>query len=412
MWSCRNLKKKSILVISLVIILSVSILGVSAILIFERPTGEEYKAIAERLLNEARQQFADIRGVTVREVTLEVVNRSWVAENWGMPSDSELEELHREENIYKALFMIPQDASLVDAQVDWTSLFHAAKWNGKIYIVEENFDITNEFSVTSTFVHELTHIMQDSYALPTRTTLDGSKALTSLKEGDATLMADTFKNNGVVPLSLIENTTNNSSLQFMLLLKDGVQLSLPESIDNLNRFPYRYGLEFVKTLYSQGGWTAIEEAYTNPPNTTEQIIHPEKYLSQESAKNVEVPPVPVEWNLIANDSYGEGFISIMLDNWISEDDAEDASKGWGGDVFSYYENGDEFLFTWNIVWDTEDDANDFYLAFQDMMYQASAEKHNCSYWSAYGRYISIQRSGNSTLIVSSADEPLIQQLIS
>jgi hypothetical protein len=102
----------------------------------------------------------------------------------------------------------------------------------------------------------------------------------------------------------------------------------------------------------------------------------------------------------------------MLDNWISEDDAEDASKGWGGDVFSYYENGDEFLFTWNIVWDTEDDANDFYLAFQDMMYQASAEKHNCSYWSAYGRYISIQRSGNSTLIVSSADEPLIQQLIS
>ena len=387
-------------------------LGVSAILIFERPTGKEYKAIAERLLNEARQQFANIRGVTVREVTLEVVNKSWVAENWGMPSDSELEELHREENIYKALFLIPQNVSLVDTQLDWTSLFHAAKWNGKIYIVEENFDITNEFSVTSTFVHELTHIMQDSFSLPMRTTFDGSKALTSLKEGDATLMADTFKNNGVVPISLKITSTNESSLRFTFLLKDGVQLSLPDSIDNLNRFPYRYGLEFVKALYSQGGWNAIDEAYANPPNTTEQIMHPEKYLSQESAKNVEVPPVPVEWNLIANDSYGEGFISIMLDNWISEEDAEDASKGWGGDVFSYYESGNEFLFTWNIVWDTADDANEFYLAFQDMMYQASAEKHNCNYWSAYGRYISIQPSGNSTLIVSSANEALLQQLIS
>jgi hypothetical protein len=99
----------------------------------------------------------------------------------------------------------------------------------------------------------------------------------------------------------------------------------------------------------------------------------------------------------------------MLDNWLSTDDAEEAAAGWGGDAINYYEKDDDFLFTWNIVWDSEDDAHAFYLAFQDMMYKASAEKQNCSHWSAYGRYISIQWNGKSTLIISSADETLVQQ---
>jgi hypothetical protein len=389
-------KKKTVFLVCLIVILLVSVFSVRLLLSVERPQGEEYKALSEQILSEAKEEFEAIRGVSVREVVLEVVNQSWVTENWGV-AYVDTEEITMEENVYKALFMISQDANLTDVQLEWTGMFRAAKWNGKIYVVEENFDVTDGFKAKSTFVHELTHIMQETYSLPTRTTFDGTKALTSLKEGDATLMADTFKNDGVVPPRAEVNVPSTSGL--------------PESINKLNRFVYRYGVEFVKALYVQGGWTAVDDAYANPPTTTEQIMHPEKYLAQEDAKTVEAPSINADWTLKKTDSFGEYFILVMLDNWLSENDAELAAEGWGGDVIKYYEKDDDFLFTWNIVWDSEDDAYEFYSNFNDMLYEASAEKHNCSYWSAHGRYISIQRNENSTLIISSADETLVQKPI-
>jgi hypothetical protein len=406
-------KKKTVFLVCLIVILLVSVFSVRLLLSTERPQGEEYKALAEQLLSEARQEFENIRGVSVREVTLEVVNQSWVIEHWGKAyADSEIDEILREEKIYKALFMISQDVSLYEARLEWTGMFHAAKWQGKIYVVEDNFDVTDEFKVKSTFVHELTHILQETYSIPERpSTFDGDKALTSLKEGDATFMADIFKNDGVIPtsLSVAADDENSLSVPLVLMFSDEIQPSLPDTINYLNRFPYRYGVEFVKALYAQGGWETVENAYANLPNTTEQIMHPEKYFAQEDAQTVEAPSITGEWNLTKNDRFGEYFIQAMLDNWLSTDEAEQAAEGWGGDIINYYEKDDDFLFTWNIAWDSRDDAFDFYLAFQEMMYKTSAEKHNCSHWSADGRYISIQWNENSTLIISSANETFVQQ---
>jgi hypothetical protein len=401
-------KKKTVFLVCLIVILLVSVFSVRLLLSTERPQGEEYKALAEQLLSEARQEFENIRGVSVREVTLEVVNQSWVIEHWGKAyADSEIDEILREEKIYKALFMISQDVSLYEARLEWTGMFHAAKWQGKIYVVEDNFDVTDEFKVKSTFVHELTHILQETYSIPERpSTFDGDKALTSLKEGDATFMADIFKNDGVIPtsLSVAADDENSLSVPLVLMFSDEIQPSLPDTINKINRFPYRYGVEFVKALYAQGGWETVEEAYENPPNTTEQIMHPEKYFAQEDAQTVEAPSITGEWNLTKNDRFGEYFILVMLDNWLSTDEAEQAAEGWGGDIINYYEKDDDFLFTWNIAWDSKDDAFEFYLAFQEMMYKTSAEKHNCSYWSANGRHISIQWNENSTLITSLTNE--------
>ena len=404
-------KKISVFVVCLILVLLVSVFSIRELLSNDRPHGEEYKILAEQLLNEARQEFSNIRGIAVREVILEVVNKTWVAENWGTQSDSEREEIQIEESIYKALFIIPQDVNLFDAKLDWTGSFRAAKWQGKIYVVEDNFDVTDELSATSTFVHEFTHIMQENYSFPKRPTFDGSKALTSLKEGDATFMADIFKNDGVIPISWSVTSDDKTTLSapLVLMFGDEIQPSLPYSIEKINWFPYRYGMEFVEALYDIGGWDAVENAYSIPPSTTEQIMHPEKYSAKEDAKTVEAPSVTGDWSLIETERFGEYFIFVMLDNWIYEADAEEAADGWGGDVFNYYEGNDEFFFTWNIVWDTGDDAHEFYLAFQDMMYRTSAEKHNCSYWSANGRYISIQWNENSTLIISSADEALVQK---
>ena len=136
-------KKNTIFVLSLIGILLVSIFSVSELLSNLRSQGEEYTALAEQLLNEAHEEFEKIRGVSLRQVDLVVVNKEWVIENWGKGyADPEIADILREEKIYKALFMISQNVSLYDARLEWTGLYHIAKWKGKIYVVEENFDLT------------------------------------------------------------------------------------------------------------------------------------------------------------------------------------------------------------------------------------------------------------------------------
>ena len=120
-------------------------------------------------MNEANGEFENIRGESVRQVSLEVVNTSWVLENWGI-ADEDIQEIQIDERIYKNLFMISPDVDLVDVKLKWTRMFHAVKWKGKIYVASDTFDVTNEFNAKSTFVHELTHIFQENYSLLTRTT--------------------------------------------------------------------------------------------------------------------------------------------------------------------------------------------------------------------------------------------------
>jgi hypothetical protein len=389
-----NLEKKKAIIVSSLITICITAVLSSLILIDFGPHGEEYKALAEQSLIEAKEEFEKIRGVSVHQVPLVVVNQSWVIENWGV-AYTDPDETRVEENIYKALFMISQNTDLYEIKLKWTGMFHAAKWNGKIYIVEEKFDVTNKFSTTSTFVHELTHIMQEDFSLPVRTTFDGSKALSSLKEGDATLMADTYRNDGVVPPQE-DVVTSSSSI-------------LPESIDKLNRFVYRYGLEFVKFLYNDDdkGWVAVNKAYENPPNTSEQIMHPEKYLNQEDGLPIVAISLNNDSNLTFTDCFGEYFIFVMLDNWLSTNDSELAAEGWGNDIFNYYQIGDDFLFTWDIVWDSNEDAQEFYIAFQNMIDKTSANKITENIFFANDRYLSIVVDENMVRIKSSTDKTLI-----
>lgn len=383
--------KKKFLVIFLIIILILSIFSVWLFIFNNQPQGEEYKAIANQLLNEAKQEFKKIRDISFEDVNLVVVNQSWVIENWGTPYIDPDETLI-EENIYKGLLMISQDIDLYEVKLGWIGMFHAAKWKGEIYVVEDKFDVTNEFKATSTFVHELTHIAQEDYSFPSRIKFDGSKALSSLKEGDATLMADTFKNDGIVPepASIIKSSSS----------------SVPEAIDKLNRFVYRYGLEFVKQLYNyeENSWNVVNEAYNNPPNTTEQIIHFEKYLQKENALSIQPTSIEENWKLTLTERFGEYFILVMLDKWLPVENAELAAEGWGGDLFNYYERDNDFLFTWDILWDSPDDANEFYITFKEMMEKTSANHLGNDNWKIGDRYLSIKLNQNSILIINSPNE--------
>jgi hypothetical protein len=93
----------------------------------------------------------------------------------------------------------------------------------------------------------------------------------------------------------------------------------------------------------------------------------------------------------------------MLQTWVNQSAAVQAATGWNGDNFTYYENGNDYLFTWNLQWAGSTDANEFASVFHDMVNAAGAASTGVDSWYANGRYLTItlNSSQNSTLIACS-----------
>jgi hypothetical protein len=410
---------------ALVLILAVILISTTTFLVTNPVLTADLSAYtkqAETIFNQAKTEVEQIRNTTLPNVTLTVITKQGAIDKWGKPSaDADLTNIMRQENVYKGLFMMAKDESLYQATVDWTANWGAATV-GKtdIYVIKENFDPWDMPNAEATFVHEFTHIWEPQLSDPT--TFDMDKAHSALVEGDASFMGDYFKDQynakaepaalkiDDVPIYLIDN-----------LFLDELH-PIPSTISNLNWFPYTQGKTFINSLYEKGGFQTLNQAYVSgyTPDTTEQILHPDKYFANETAKQILAPTaIPGNWTKIQNnrgqftDRYGEYFIQDMLSNWLKENNSQEATNaaaGWGGDNFTYYErSSNDFLFTWNIKWDSAYDASEFYQAFIHMMSLTDASQQSTLNWFSNGKYltISLNQTQNSTLIVCSTD-PTVQ----
>ncbi len=377
--------------------------------LFYEQDESEYRARVEELLREAIRLIKDVRGFSLENVQVEIVTVDWTRENWGRSfAETERENILREERIYKALFMISKDESLYEARVEWWGMIAAAVWQDKIYIVKEYFNPYDRFNAERTLVHELTHIMQSKYFnIPYVPTFDGDRAKAALIEGDACLMEEVFTNKTIGEILVMGMIQRPYGLLIgnFLINKIRVYTSLPDSISRLNYFPYDYGLRFVKALYMEGGWQSVNLAYWNPPTTTEQIMHPEKYLINETNRPVETLAVADEgWQKVKSERFGEYFILVMLGKWLPSEEATRAAEGWGGDNFTYYEHETDYFLTWNITWDSTEDALEFANSFRIMMDKVGGKEIDVDVWEKSERKYSILCSEASTIILCSTDD--------
>ncbi|HEX2690000.1 MAG TPA: hypothetical protein VHN14_25460 [Kofleriaceae bacterium] len=108
----------------------------------------------------------------------------------------------------------------------------------------------------------------------------------------------------------------------------------PLAIREAMVFPYRAGFGFVAALRRRQPWSAVDAAFLRPPRSTEQILHPERYLADE-------PPVPIAaalpaalpgFAIVHSTVWGElGFDLWLRSHGIDERAAAEAAAGWGGD---------------------------------------------------------------------------------
>jgi hypothetical protein len=131
-----------------------------------------------------------------------------------------------------------------------------------------------------TLAHELEHALADqTLGLPIKEDFppqgaeDSVLAATALVEGDATLTMSLYSIEGsfIGPAAILATELGG----------DTGLTRLPHYLQRSMIFPYIEGLSFVCRIYSSGGWGAVNEAYSDPPSTTAQIVFPERYSSGE-----------------------------------------------------------------------------------------------------------------------------------
>jgi len=214
-----------------------------------------------------------------------------------------------------------------------------------------------------------------------RLTADARRARLALVEGDAMLT-------GLEVLDPRETFLGPPELA--ALVERLRMAAAPEGItlwgSALAGFTHVDGLLFVARARVHRPWSAVDALWTDPPSSTEQILHPEKYESCEAAVAVDpssLPALPGLGRPVASDVVGELAIRTWLTSAWNAEVAARAAAGWGGDRAGVYERpaGEadagapprSTALAWMTVWDDPAEADDFAHAARRVL-QRKAEK--------------------------------------
>lgn len=220
-----------------------------------------------------------------------------------------------------------------------------------------------------TFAHEVVHALQDQHfdllavqGDPETMADDQYLAISSLIEGDASVGQVYY---------LIDNPDLLKAVQDELANYESPALdAAPLFYSETLLFPYDQGSLFVAAIQQDGGWEAVDAMFADPPVSTEQILHPEKYIEKEAPIDVTVDDPTVAlgdgWTVLDDNVMGEFITDVFLRNGgADKSDARAASEGWGGDAYVVVGNDSETAFTWTSTWDTADDADEFFSVLVD-----------------------------------------------
>ncbi|HEX8463654.1 MAG TPA: hypothetical protein VF627_03465 [Abditibacterium sp.] len=256
--------------------------------------------------------------------------------------------------------------------------------------------------------HELTHALQDQHFDLSRLEnwpkhdSDARMAMSALVEGDATFtMARYTTRNPFRALGVLASALRSPG--------DTKALSAgPRILRESLTFPYLQGMQFATKLYQGGGWPSVSRAFSALPQSTEQVLHFEKYQSREAPVKVELRDISstlgAGWKLLDHDVNGEmGLALIVGEHLQDEPRATRAAAGWGGDRYSVYGGPKGNLVVQDCRFDTPADAAEWQQAYAkrtDNRLKKSAQVRGAlQVWNAAPNGVWMEKRGSRVLIL-------------
>ena len=290
------------------------------------------------------------------------------------------EEFEASSKTLMKLGMVPKDFHLRDFTISLlteqvagfydpkTQFFYLASW----------IPITEQKTVIA---HELTHALQDQHFNLKRfdkwpkDDSDAELAAHSIAEGEATIVMflydfaqlgfkiDITK---LPPLADSMQAMNNANdKEFPILAK------APNIIREGLQFPYFYGAGFVQEVLKKGSWERLDKAWQTLPTSSEQIMHPEKYIAGDRPVKIELTNLKAtlgqDWKQLETDVNGEFGYQMILAEFVNKETSRTASEGWGGDKYATFEDSKtgNLLVAQFTTWDSLQDSDEFYKAYTE-----------------------------------------------
>ena len=339
------------------------------------------------LARELQTEVAELRGLAFeRDVPVEVIDDEAAGRHLlgRVHAFQSADELDRAELAFRALGLLPPRYDVVGAFLDVMREQAAGYYDpttGAFYLL---YDVPDT-SARVVMVHELTHALEDQHFdldARLREVLDDDDRLvarSAIHEGSATLLMLAY-----LTRKLLAGEIGAEALAgFQEMSTTHALGALPETLQRQLVVPYLLGAAFLARGNALAGGRGefpaadVDRAYRDPPASSEQILHPDKYWSAERSdapREVELgdsgAALGAGFERTATGVLGELGLGPLvgaptpsdLGDVRSQDGARwtnDAAAGWGGDRWELWQRGNSTVVLLLTVWDTEADAGEF-----------------------------------------------------
>ena len=196
---------------------------------------------------------------------------------------TEAQRLHQNVK-YEALLMVNESTDAVEVNADNQAGGVGGFYDpatGEIKIVSENTETPQMNEITLS--QELFHALQDqrfNISSFNQSTQELHNAKDGIIEGDGNYVDHLYQ----------QRCENEWEGDCIMPEESGAPSDFAPhfGLYQIQLQPYSDGPPFVEGIREEGGWDAVNAIYENPPASTEQTIHPEKYGKDDPA-NVSVP---------------------------------------------------------------------------------------------------------------------------
>ncbi len=290
----------------------------------------------EREVAELSRFVADQRELEfLRPVEVELLTGQAFVDRLLRDVEENREETDQSEKVLRALQLIDPGVDLFESFV---SFYRDAVLG--FYDPETDELVVRGAELTAytrtTLAHELAHALDDQHFELYRPEVydaddESALAFSSLIEGVSLSVEFAYRQ------TLSPEEQDQSARQAAEFAGRSGSSPIPSIVSSLAQFPYLAGPTFVGALLEEGAEPRVDQAYREPPTTSEEILDPGVYLRGEDP--VAVPTPPADGPVVDEGVYGEWALSLTLGELLGSAVGSRAADGWGGDRYVAWDEG-------------------------------------------------------------------------
>jgi hypothetical protein len=236
--------------------------------------------------------------------------------------------------------------------------------------------------------HELTHALQDRVTDMVglldafMENPDYEYAFRSVIEGMATIVMFAYTQD----LDVDEVRDTRSTMRAAFNQKDGdpslrAYGTSPTYVKELLISPYAEGGAFVQAWHRANPDQELAALMSNIPASSEQILHPEKYLSPDVPTAIDLSAIdgatPTGWDFFYATTLGEfDLLTLFSIHDETSSTAAEIAAGWDGLRLRAFEDHDgRIAILGSSVWDSDGDALEFYDGLSALLSETNEQEH-------------------------------------